>query len=101
MLISIFFIGYLLFEIPSNMILARCPPSWYLPGLMAAWGALVAGMSQVKNYNGILVCRFFLGIIESGFMPGVMYLMSCWYKRNEIGASFLSNPTLAGVRCWL
>ncbi|XXH00611.1 catabolic L-serine/threonine dehydratase [Hypoxylon texense] len=67
MLISIFFIAYLVLEVPSNLVLARCRPSLYLPGIMAAWGILVAGMSQVKTYQGILVCRFFLGMIEAGF----------------------------------
>ncbi|KAH8899047.1 MFS general substrate transporter [Thozetella sp. PMI_491] len=88
MLISIFFVGYLIYEIPSNLILARVPPSWYLPSLMIAWGILVAGMSQVANFHAILVCRFFLGFIEAGFMPGVMFLMSCWYKKEELGKRF-------------
>ena len=46
-------------------------------------------MSKVRNSRDILVCRFFLGVIEAGFFPGVLYIMSCWYKRNEIG--MLSN----------
>ncbi|KAI1781518.1 major facilitator superfamily domain-containing protein [Hypoxylon cercidicola] len=88
MLISIFFIAYLILEVPSNLILARCRPSLYLAGIMATWGVLVAGMSQVKSYQAILVCRFFLGMIEAGFMPGVMYLMSCWYTKSELGKRF-------------
>ena len=50
-----------------------------------AWGTMVCGMSQVKDYKGILICRFFLGVIEAGFFPGVLYIMTCWYKTNEIG----------------
>ena len=96
MLISIFFIGYLVYEIPSNLILARCAPSWYLPGLMVAWGTLVSGMSQVKDYHGILVCRFFLGMIEAGFMPGVMFIMSCWYKKDEIGKRHIVHNSSLG-----
>ncbi|KIW59036.1 hypothetical protein PV05_03520 [Exophiala xenobiotica] len=88
LLISIFFVGYLLWEVPSNMILARVRPSWYLSGLMAAWGAVCCAMSKVRNSRDILVCRFFLGVIEAGFFPGVLYIMSCWYKRNEIGKRF-------------
>ncbi|KAL2441459.1 putative transporter [Exophiala dermatitidis] len=87
-LISIFFIAYLVWEVPSNMILARVRPSWYLSGLMITWGAVCCAMSKVKNSRDILVCRFFLGMIEAGFFPGVLYIMSCWYKRNEIGKRF-------------
>ncbi|KAK5705938.1 hypothetical protein LTR17_021229 [Elasticomyces elasticus] len=97
MLINIFFIAYLFGEIPSNLILARARPSLYLPGLAAVWGTLVCGMSQVDSYGGILAYRFFLGLVvrtrqvvhaEAGFMPGVLYIMTCWYKRSEIGKRF-------------
>jgi MFS family permease len=88
MLISIFFIGYVVWEVPSNIVMARTRPSLYLPGLMVVWGALVAGMSQTKGYHDILIYRFFLGVIEAGFLPGVMYLMSCWYKKSEIGTFY-------------
>ena len=44
-------------------------------------------MSQVRNSRDIIVCRFFLGVLEAGFFPGVLYIMSCWYKSNEMGES--------------
>ncbi|KAL2823571.1 major facilitator superfamily domain-containing protein [Aspergillus cavernicola] len=88
MLITVFFIAYVILEVPSNLILARVRPSWYLAAIMIAWGVVVAAMSQVKTYEGILVARFFLGLIEAGFMPGVMFVMSCWYKKEEIGKRF-------------
>lgn len=67
------------------MILTRSRPSWYLPGIMIIWGAICAVMSVVKNYQGMLALRFFLGCIEAGFFPGVLYVMTCWYKKAEIG----------------
>ncbi|KPM37791.1 hypothetical protein AK830_g8772 [Neonectria ditissima] len=88
MLLSIFFIGYLICEVPSNMILTRSRPSLYLPGIMIVWGAICAVMSVVHNYQGMLALRFFLGAIEAGFFPGVLYLMTCWYKKAEIGKRF-------------
>ncbi|KAI8238796.1 putative transporter [Colletotrichum sp. SAR 10_98] len=88
MLLSIFFIGYLVCEVPSNMILTRSRPSWYLPGIMIVWGSICAVMSVVKNYEGMLALRFFLGCIEAGFFPGVLYVMTCWYKKAEIGKRF-------------
>ncbi|KAK7224910.1 hypothetical protein V2G26_012913 [Clonostachys chloroleuca] len=88
MLLSIFFIGYLICEVPSNLILTRSRPSWYLPGIMIVWGGICAAMSAVKNYEGMLALRFFLGAIEAGFFPGVLYVMTCWYKKAEIGKRF-------------
>jgi len=44
-------------------------------------------MSTVKSYQQLLVCRFFLGIIEAGYFPGVLYVFTCWYKSNELGQS--------------
>ncbi|KAL5342924.1 major facilitator superfamily domain-containing protein [Aspergillus crustosus] len=88
MLITVFFIAYAITEVPSNLVLARVRPSWWLSIMMASWGLVVVGMSQVKSYEAILATRFILGLIEAGFMPGVMFLMSCWYKKEEIGKRF-------------
>jgi MFS family permease len=87
MLLSIFFIGYLLFEVPSNLLLTRAKPSWYLPGIMLGWGTICALMSVAKNYHTILALRFLLGAVEAGFFPGVLFLMTCWYKKAEVGKS--------------
>ncbi|KAJ8118147.1 hypothetical protein OPT61_g805 [Boeremia exigua] len=88
MLLSIFFIGYLICEVPSNLILTRSRPSYYLPGIMMVWGTICACMSLTKHYRDMLVMRFFLGCIEAGFFPGVLYVMTCWYKKAEIGKRF-------------
>lgn len=85
--LSIFFFGYLLCEVPSNMILARSRPSIFLPGIMIVWGALSAAMSSAKSYGAMLAFRFVVGSIESGFFPGVLYLLSCWYTSAELGKS--------------
>lgn len=83
--LSIFFFGYLICEVPSNMILSRSRPSIFLPTIMLVWGALSALMSISKTYGALLGFRFTLGCIESGFFPGVLYLLSCWYTRAELG----------------
>jgi MFS family permease len=83
--ISIFFFGYLLCEVPSNMVLSRTRPSIFLPAIMIVWGALSAALACVHNYPSILAFRFILGCIESGFFPGVLFVMSCWYTTAEIG----------------
>ena len=87
MLLSIFFIGYLLFEVRSNLLLTRAKPSWYLPGIMLGWGTICALMSVAKNYHTILALRFLLGAVEAGFFPGVLFLMTCWYKKPQVRKS--------------
>lgn len=100
LVLSIFFIGYLLMEVPSNMVLSRSRPSLFLPAIMLVWGALSAAMGATKSYGALLAFRFVLGCIESGFFPGVLYLLSCWYKPAEIGkrfAIFYSAAVLSGA----
>ncbi|KAH8593025.1 putative vitamin H transporter [Bisporella sp. PMI_857] len=98
--LSIFFFGYLICEVPSNMILSRTRPSIFLPSIMLTWGALSAVMATAPNYSSMLAFRFILGCIESGFFPGVLFVMSCWYTTAEIGkrfAIFYSAAVLSGA----
>jgi len=85
MLVTIFFIAYLIFEVPCNMVIPKIKPSWYIAGLATSWGSVLIGMSFGKTYGAVLACRFLLGALEAGFLPGVLYIMSCWYKAHEIG----------------
>lgn len=88
----IFFIGYLLFEVPSNMILARSRPSLFLPALMFTWGGLSIAPVGIHNFGGMVAFRFILGLIEAGFFPGVMLLLSCWYKPAELSKRIAVRP---------
>ncbi|KAH6669660.1 phthalate transporter [Plectosphaerella plurivora] len=94
-IISIFFFGYLAMEIPSNMILSRTRPSIFLPSIMLLWGALCAVMAVSNSYGALMAFRLILGCIESGFFPGVLYLLSCWYTRAELGKRFAIFYTAA------
>jgi len=96
----IFFVGYLLLEIPSNMILSRTRPSIYLPALMFTWGCITIGFKGVNSLSGLVAIRFFLGIAESGFFPGVWLLLSSWYRREELSkrfAFFYSAAIISGA----
>ncbi|OAA73931.1 Major facilitator superfamily domain, general substrate transporter [Cordyceps fumosorosea ARSEF 2679] len=93
--LSIFFFGYLLCEVPSNMALSRSRPSVFLPTLMLVWGALSACMAAAHSYAALLALRFVLGCVESGFFPGVLYVLSCWYTRAELGKRFAVFYTAA------
>ncbi|GHJ88605.1 hypothetical protein NliqN6_5007 [Naganishia liquefaciens] len=98
--LSIFFVGYLLNEVPSNMLLARSRPSIFLPALMFAWGAMSVGAKGINNLGGLVAFRFCLGLVEAGFFPGVMLLLSCWYKPNELSkrlALFYSASLTSGA----
>ncbi|KAG1877315.1 major facilitator superfamily domain-containing protein [Suillus subluteus] len=89
-LTSILYVGYLLTQAPSNMILHHMKrPSLYLSSCMIAWAAITVLMGVIKGavqtYHAALVLRFFLGFVEATFWPGAVFLLSRWYKRNELG----------------
>ncbi|KAG0699663.1 MFS general substrate transporter [Suillus ampliporus] len=85
-LISIFYMGYVLMQAPSNVFLDRIKrPSIYLSSCMAIWGAITVFMGASRTYHTALISRFFLGFVEAVFFPGAAFLLSRWYKRNELG----------------
>ena len=98
--LSIFYIVYLLVEVPSNIILKRVGPKFYLPFLVCGFGFISLCTSFVKSFAGLLVARFFLGVFEGGAMPGMAFFLSCFYKRNEllfrIGI-YVSAASIAGA----
>ncbi|KUJ08327.1 putative allantoate permease [Mollisia scopiformis] len=81
--LTIFFIPYILFEIPSNILMKRFRPRVWLSGCILAFGIVMLGQGFVTTYRGLLVTRFFLGLAEAGIFPGSFYLISVWYKREE------------------
>jgi MFS family permease len=72
----IFFIPYILCEVPSNLLLKNLRPSLYLSGIIAAWGVVTIGMGVTQSFGGLVGCRFLLGVFEAGFFPGCAYLIS-------------------------
>lgn len=80
--LTIYFFGYVIFEVPSNIILKRFSPRIWLPTLMIIWGIVSIAMGLVHNFQGLLAARFFLGISEAGLFPGVVWYMSMWYPRS-------------------
>ncbi|KAI7879937.1 MFS general substrate transporter [Lichtheimia hyalospora FSU 10163] len=98
--LSIFFIGYIIFEIPSNLMLKRVGPNAWIPLVMISFGIVLACMSAVKNGSGLLATRFFLGIAEAGLFPGVIFYITLWYTRREQAtriAIFFGWATVAGA----
>jgi MFS family permease len=66
------------------MVLSRSRPSLYLPGIMLVWGVVGGLFAVIQSYQGLVVARFFLGCVESGFFPGVLFLLSSWYRKKEL-----------------
>ncbi len=76
--LTIFFVPYVLFEIPSNIILKKLKPHVWLSVCMFGFGLVTICQGLVQNYGGLLTTRFFLGVFESGMFPGSFYLISMW-----------------------
>ncbi|KAH8827214.1 major facilitator superfamily domain-containing protein [Flagelloscypha sp. PMI_526] len=93
----VFFISYVLFEIPSNMILSRVRPSLYLSGLCFIWGCIAASMGAVKNWQELAGVRFALGVAEAGFAPGIAFYLSSWYKRTELAQRYSIYYTATAI----
>ncbi|KAL4809465.1 major facilitator superfamily domain-containing protein [Aspergillus unguis] len=80
----VFFIPYILFEVPSNMLLKKIKPSWWLSGIMFFWGVVSICQGVTGSFAGLVVCRVLIGALEAGFMPGSVYLISMYYRRHEL-----------------
>jgi ACS family tartrate transporter-like MFS transporter len=76
---GIFFIGYALFEVPSNLILARVGARLWIARIMITWGILSVAMMYVSGPTSFYVLRFLLGVAEAGFLPGIIYYLGTWY----------------------
>ncbi|KAI9012546.1 major facilitator superfamily domain-containing protein [Phycomyces nitens] len=98
--LSIFYFAYVIFDLPSNIIMRRWRPSHWLGILMGLWGIVATAMAACTNFSGLAASRFMLGVFEAGFFPGVIYFMSLWYTRQEYGRRiglFWSFGSLAGA----
>ncbi|KAI9568277.1 major facilitator superfamily domain-containing protein [Boletus coccyginus] len=97
---AIFFVPYILGQVPSNVALKLLRPSRWIPALMVVWGLVTTLTCLVKTYPELLVTRVFLGLAESGVFPGMTYYISLWYPRAELAkriAIFSSAATVAGA----
>ncbi|KAJ5383467.1 hypothetical protein N7517_001378 [Penicillium concentricum] len=82
---SIWTVGYVIGQIPSNLLLTRVSPRWVIPTLEVGWGLATICTSSVKSYQALYALRFLVGFFESGFYPGIHYLLGSWYTPQEIG----------------
>jgi ACS family tartrate transporter-like MFS transporter len=80
---GVFFIGYALFEVPSNLILARVGARRWIARIMVTWGVLSIAMLFVQGPTSFYVLRFLLGVAEAGFLPGIIYYLGNWYPKSD------------------
>ena len=97
---GIFFIGYFLFEIPSNMALHRFGARRWIARIMISWAVVSAACAFIGGPTSFYVLRFLLGVAEAGFFPGIILYVSYWFpssRRGEIIALFMVAIPLAGI----
>lgn len=97
---GIFFIGYLIFEVPSNLIMERVGARLWIARIMVSWGLISAGMMFTRGPVSFYVLRFFLGVAEAGFFPGMILYLTYWFPANERAravALFMTANAFAGV----
>ena len=97
---GIFFIGYFLFEVPSNLLLEKIGARKTLARITILWGLTSMAMVYVKTPATFYVIRFFLGVFEAGFFPGVVLYLTYWFpaaRRARVNGLFMTSFAIAGV----
>lgn len=98
-LLNIFYISYILFEFQVIM-WKIMPPHIWATIVVTGWGLIATLQAATFSWSGEMACRFFLGVTEAGFGPGVPYLLSFFYLRHEVGlriGCFLAAAPLANT----
>ncbi len=97
---AIFFLGYMLFDLPSNLLLQKVGARRWIAWMMIVWGVIAAAMAFVTGERSFDTLRFFLGISEAGFFPGIILYLTYWFPSGERAravAKFITATSIAGV----
>ncbi len=97
---GLFFVGYILFEVPSNLILQRVGARLWIARIMISWGLLSAATMLVTTPMQFYVLRFLLGVAEAGFLPGVLFYLTRWYpswRRGRMISLFMIGLPLSSI----
>lgn len=98
--VSVLFITYCLFEVPSNLIIKRLQPARYLAVLTIAWGLVATFTAFVQNFAGLVACRLLLGLFEAGLFPGIILYLTMFYNKPNIAlrtAYFFATSAISGA----
>ncbi len=97
---GIFFIGYFIFEVPSNLMLHRFGARKWIARIMISWGVISGCMMFVQTPTSFYILRFLLGVAEAGFFPGIILYLTYWYpaaRRSKVTSLFMTGIPMAGV----
>ncbi|MGY4712618.1 MFS transporter [Mycolicibacterium sp. CBM1] len=98
---GIFFIGYVLVEVPSNLALERFGARRWLARIAVSWGIVAVAIGFAPNAGSLLALRFLLGVAEAGLFPGVIFYLSCWfpaaYRARIVAMFMMASPIAAAV----
>lgn len=95
---GLFFIGYFLFEVPSNLLLDKFGARKWFARILLTWGLITMAMALIQGPHSFYILRFLLGVAEAGFFPGVLYLITQWYPvrhRGKIMGMFILSQPIA------
>ena len=81
--ISLFYVGYIITQLPATVYLAKGLPRWQMPAYVIAWSIVTACMAAMQSGWSFLVCRFMVGVAEGPFLPMVSLMTSSWYTKEE------------------
>lgn len=98
--LSVFYISYIIFEIPSNMACKYFGPGWFIPAISLGFGVCSIGTAFVHDIHSASGVRFLLGVFEAGMLPGIAYYLSRWYRRSELAfrlSLYIVMAPLAGA----
>lgn len=90
---GIFFLGYMLFEIPSNLILHRVGPRIWIARILVTWGIVSCCMALIQGPTSFYILRFLLGVAEASFAPGVLLYLTYWFPKRERGRAVVGFMT--------
>ncbi|PBC35834.1 MFS transporter [Rhodococcus sp. ACPA4] len=97
---GMFFVGYILFEVPSNIILQKVGPKIWIARIMLTWALISGSMAFVTSPEMFYALRFLLGVAEAGFIPGILFYLTQWFpvhRRGRVFALFLSAIPVASI----
>lgn len=100
LVVGIFFFGYFLFEIPSNLILHRVGARVWIARILISWGVVATAMGFVQSVSQLYVARFLLGLAEAGFFPGIVLYLTYWFRQREQAraiALFMAAQPVTGI----
>ncbi len=99
--LTIFYVPYIMVDVPSNWLVKRIGAGHYLPALVVGWGIVSLCIGFVKSYESLLIVRFFLGLMEGGLLGGMIIYLAMFYQRHQlirrIGLFYCAAPLSGAI----